>query len=523
MPFYVAQGGTSLYRVTTAGVATALTLPAGIDVRSTHRLRGALLGNQILLVNSPSENLTLDKDANLRRLCPQPPASAPLLSATGSGTLTGSYQVKCTFFVKDAYGNQIAESSFGPVSNIQAVAAQYLKAAQVPLSAETISGRRLYRTTTSGTTYFPWIEIDGNTVTDVQDDQSDISLQLLAAPTDLGPPPKFELIAAWKNRLWGKPVEEIDTLYQSGNGKAYAFPASRTIPIPPTNADTTGISGFLPRRDELGIGKRNSLHKITGTNETNFTRGTVADGIGIWAPDSCVVVHDVGYFLGNPFGIYTWGPGGIKNVSDPKVKAWFESDTYFNRAEFDNAWGFYDPTTNSYILLLSGAGVTTLNRWIQYDIATGNFWGPHKTDAFTPTGGVTLRDTNDVAIPVIFGSDGKLYKSQTTKTDATSTGVDFDVTTNFLSGNSPTVMKFWDQPEIATKVLASGTLTITPTVGKLNAAAGAPISHTMTTGHEALRRLGTGELCQLRFQNSVNAINTVIYGIELPFSEVGQR
>ena len=249
----------------------------------------------------------------------------------------------------------------------------------------------------------------------------------------------------------------------------------------------------------------------------------VTEGIGIWAADSCVVVHDVAYFLGNPYGIYTWGPGGVKNISDTKVKAWFETDTYFNRSEFDNAWGMYDPTTNSYILQLSNAGDTTLNRWIQYDIATGNFWGPHKTDAFTPTGATLMRDANDVAIPVWLASDGKLYKPQTTKTDGASTGIDFDVTTNFLSANSPSIMKFWDQPDIITKDLASGTLTITPKLGKLDASAGAAISHDMTLGRERLRRLGSGEMCQLRFQNSTNAINTVIYGIELTFSELGRR
>lgn len=528
MAFFVVQGLTTLYQMTTAGVATSLTLPTGVTMDSTLRLRGAVLGNLAVLVGSTSENLTVDADGNVRRLTPRPPATAMTLAVGSAGSLSGTYTAWSTFKIKDANGNTIGESDFSPISNSLVLTSDFLSATNIPVSPEvapsgTSFSRQLYRSTTAGTTKFPWIEVEGNTITSAEDDVSDAGLQLIAAPTDLGAPTKFENIVAWKSRLWGKSANEVDTLYQSGNGKAYAFPSSRTIPIPPTNADTIGISGFLARKDQLGVGKRNSLHMITGSNEDNFSRSAVAEGVGIWATDSCVVVHDVGYFLGNPFGIYTWSAAGVKNVSDAKVKAWFETDTYFNRSEFDNTWGMYDPTTNSYILLLSNAGDTTLNRWIQYDIATGNFWGPHVTAAFTPTGAALLRDANDIAIPVWLASDGKLYKPQTTKTDGASTGISYQPTTNFLSGNSPGIMKFWDQPDIITEVQAAGTLTITPKVGKLGASAGAAISHDMTLGRERLRRLGDGEMVQLAFLHDTNAQDAVIYGIEAPFFEKGRR
>lgn len=529
MSFYVVQGGSSIYLMTTGGTASsALTLPTGVTIDSTLRLRGAVLGQLVVLVGSPSENITVDREGVARRLTPRPPSAPPTVAAGSAGSLSGDYYVWYTNKFKDAVGNTLAESDFSPQSALVTLTSDMLRVSKLQLSTDNIPigvsfSRQLYRSTTGGTTKFPWVEVDGNTLTSVEDDLADAGLQLIAAATDLGAPPKFELIATWKHRLWGKSYEQIDTLYQSANGKPYAFPSGRTIPIPPTNADNVGITGLMARKDALGVGKRSSIHQITGTNETNFNRSVVTEGIGVWAPDSCVVVHDVAYFLGNPFGLYTWGPGGVTNISDAKVKAWFETDTYFNRALFDDAYGWYDPTTNSYILNLAAAGSTNLDRWIQYDIATGNFWGPHKTGAFTPQGGTMLRDSNDVAMPVLFGDDGKLYKPQTTKTDGASTGIDFDVTTNFLSGNSPSIMKFWDQPDIITKILASGTLTITPKVGKLNASAGTAISHDMTLGRERLRRLGDGELCQLRFQNSTNAINTVIYGIELPFFERGRR
>lgn len=524
MAYYLVQGGSTLKIMTTSGGLTSLTLPTDVVLDTAKRLRGATLGNTTVIVGSPTRNLSIDRYRNVRLLVPDPPASKVTLGTAASGSLSGTFNVKVTFIVKDEFGNLIAESNFGPVSANQAVSSQYLTVSAIPLSSQVISARRLYRTTTGpGTVYYPWLDVDGNTVTTAQDDVSDAGLATVAGPTDLGAPPKFEIIAAWKDRLWGKSEDKIDTLYYSAVGKIYAWPSTNTIPIPPTNRDTTGITGFLPRKDILGVGRRDSISRISSSGNNVFTRVTEAEGIGIWATDSCIVAHDVGYFLGNPFGIYRWTQK-VENISNPKVKDWFESDTYFNRARFDQAIGMYDPKLNAYIVLLSAAGSTDLDRWIMYDIAENTWWGPHLTSAFTPTFCATLRDANDVAIAVFGASDGKLYKPTTTKTDGTATAIALDVTTNHIHANSPNILKQWLQPTIRTKIQASAaTLTVTPTVGDTDASAGSAISHDMTLGNETLRRLGKGEMVKLRLQNSTNAIDTVIYGVELPFFELGNR
>lgn len=524
MATYIIQGGSTLKRMTTAGALTSLTLPTNITLDSTKRLRGTVLNNLVILVNSPSENLTIDRFDVVRPLVLPPPATPPVLSAASGGTLTGTFASWLTFIVKDYLGNLISESGFSATSASQAVASEWLKAT-LPIAPASVTGlgRRVYRSTTGpGTTKFQWIDVDDNTQTAVQDDLSDTGLALIAAPTDLGAPPKFEIVATWKDRLWGKSTEAPDTLYYSGINKPYGFPGANTIPVPPLKNDTTGITGFIPRKNDLGVGKKNSLHRITSSGNNVFTRVTEAEAIGIWATDSVQVINDVGYFLGNPFGVYSWG-SNVTNVSNPKVKAWFETDTYFNRARFDQAIGMYDPSSHSYVLLLSAAGSTDLDRWIQYDIANDTWWGPHKTAAFTPTYCTTLRDANEIAIATFGGSDGKLYKPQATKTDGAATAIDFDVTTNFVSAGTPNVLKLWLQPVMRTKIQASGTLTITPTVGDTDASAGTAISHDLTTGSETLRRLGKGELCQLRLQQATNAVGVVVYGVEVPFNEIGYR
>lgn len=526
--YYIVQGGSTLYQMTLLGVATALTLPANVTLDPSKRMRATTLGNQTIVINSPSSNLMVDRFGTVRDLAPLPPSSPPILSTAASGTLSGTFQVKETFVVKDDIGNLISESAFGPTSAASAVLAnQFLVASGLALSSQIISARRLYRTTTGpGSTYFQWIDAEGNTITSIQDDLSDAGLSLIAAPVDLGTPPLFELIVAWKDRAWGKSPQAIDTLFQSGNGKIYAWPASRTIPIPPANFDARGITGFLPRRDELGVGKTTSLHKITGTNENNFTRVTQSEHIGVWAPDSCVVIRDIGYWLGNPYGIYSWGPNGVKCISNPKVRGWFTTDTYFNRARFDQALGWFDPILDTYNLLLPAPGSSNLDRWIVYHIESDTWWGPHKTDAFTPTVGATVRDPSDVEIQVICGTNGIIYKPTTTPTDGTSTAIDFDITTNPLSGDSPDIQKFWGEMAIISKVQPSSPtpiLSITPTVGGLDATPGAVITHDMTKGRERLRRLGSGRFLTLRLRENTAGQGVTLYGVELPFFEIGRR
>jgi hypothetical protein len=525
MPFYIVQGGSTLKKMTTAGALTSLLLPDTVTVNAAKRLRGAALGNTVVLVNSPSENVSVDIFDTVRPLALRPPGTKVTVGTAAGGSLSGSYRVKETYVMRDPNGAVIAESDFGPISDAVAPSSQYITVVPT-ISLQDVRGsisRKLYRTTTGGSTYFPWTEADGNAALTIRDDLSDAGLELVAAPTDLGTPPKFSNIMEWKERLWGVPENDFDTLWQSAPGKGYAWPVSRTFVIPPKRDDAIGITGFIRRRDELGVGRRKALFKIVGTSHTNFSRQTVTDQIGLWATDSAVTIHDIGYFLGNPFGVYTWGPGGVENITDEKVKAWFATDTYFNRSEFDQAVGWYDPLQHAYVLLLASAGQTTLDRWIQYNISTKTWWGPHKTGEFTPTGGVQIDNANGVKVPCIYASNGLLYTPTTTKTDGASTAVDYDLLSNWLSGGTPDIHKTWLDPSVVSKIQASGTLTLTPRVGKIGAAEGSARSHDMTLGSQRLPILGDGEFLQLRLRQNTNAVDVVLYGVDVPFFENGRR
>lgn len=529
MPYYIVQHGTNLSLVVPAGTATTLVMPTGVTVSSALKPRFAVWKREVVVVNSTSEPIAVDKEGDTRVLTPLAPASAPVLAVGAVGNLTGVYQVKVSFYIKDEFGNLLAESGLSPVSNSVTLTSDVLNVTSIPISAQDVSGRRLYRTTAGGSVFFPWIDVDGNTVTAAQGDLPDAALQLVAAPTNLGSGPNLSLVAEWRGRLWGVDKDNIDSLRRTGADTGYAWDPDLEFEVPPIGRDRRGVTALIKRRDELGVAKWDSFQMVTGNDDDSFTLVQVAEGIGCVSNESVQVIEDEAFFLGAPYGVYKWTDGGITNISDDKVKAWFATDTYFNRARFEYATSNFDPVYKIYSLHLSAAGSSTNDRWIYYDIVADQWYGPHKTGEFTPTASGLLTTSEDKPIPTIGSSNGFLWKNQDTRTDGTSTAIDFDVDTSFMSGAppAPDIDKAFLELAVITKVLSGGLpkiLTITPKVGGLDASASEAISHDMTLGRERLPRLGApGRFAQLNFRQNTADTDTVIYGFELPYFELGRR
>lgn len=522
MPFTLLQAGTSLQTMNTSGTLTTLTLPTGVVIDSTKILRTAVFGRYVVCVNSPTRPLSVDPDGVVRVLCPNPPRTRLVLSATGSGALTGSYLAKQTFLVLDGDGNIIAESELGPLTTAASLTAQIMAVTGIDLSSDTITASRLYRTVASGSAYFRWVDSDGNTQTTLQDDLADASLELLTAPTLGTPPNDLTLLAEYRGRLWGVSALEIDTIRVGEAGKMYAWPATSGYIVGKPGGDDRGITGLIPRKEFLLVGRRDAMFQMTGDAPANFRPVKLKQNVGIEAPDSVVVYKDVAWWLGTD-GVYKWDDTGIENVAAGKVQSWFQTDTYFNRSRLRFAVGQIHPLQHKYRILLSNAGDTTLNRFIEYDWVEQKWWGPHTIDAFTPSFAGIIHDSNNLDLAVICSSAGFVYKDQATRTDDASTGIDFDVDTKFHDGNTPGITKTWLQPTLISKIQAAGTLTITPKVGGLDASAGTAISADMTKGREVLRRLGTGRFAQLRLRHTTAGQDVGLYGIEIPFFEDGVR
>jgi hypothetical protein len=523
--FYLAQAGTSLYRLDATGAATLLTPPADVLLDASRRARFAVLNRQVVIVNSPSDNLWVDPQGTVRRLTMKPPATPVVLAAGAAGTLNGSYIAACSFVVRDVQTRRVlAESPMGPISAASpTLANQVLSVTQVPLAAESIESRRLYRTSSGpGDTYFRWIDLDQNEQTTLIDGVSDESLDLFAAPTDLGASPRFELIVEWKDRLWAKPMNEIDSVYYTGVGKFYGWPWSQRLAVKPLGGDERGVTGFMARRDELAIGRLDRIYKVVGTSPTNYELPKLIEGVGIVAPDSVNVRNDIARWLAKD-GVYEWGPNGVTCISKERVHPWFATDTYFNRSEFPNAIGRYNPRFNTYELLLAAAGSSVLDRWVSYDLDRKIWLGPHRTAVCTPTATGLVLDENDLDVPMIGASDGHLYRMNQTGASDGASAIDYDVI--LRHAQDPDVQKVFGELSLLTRPTAgtAGRLTITPYVGPIDPPAQAPFTHELAHERETHRHLGVGRVLKLRFRQNVAGQACEILGYEIPLIRLGVR
>lgn len=535
MAILLAQGGTSLYKIDPdTGTATALSLPSGITLATDRRPRFAILGQTVVMTNSPSRNLAIDPEGTVRVLVPRAPTSPPKVAA-GSGTgLTGAYMVRQSFVVEDTAGNLLAESALSPASPALTVANKDLILSLVAISEDTITKRRFYRTIAGGTTFFQWVDLDGNTASSIQSGLTDASLATLPAiPSILTPPPgtipgsRLKLLVSWKNRLWGvsDDPDDIDQVVYTEDGKPYAWPNS--LVAYPKGQDQLGIVGFAARKDQLGILKRNGVWQVTGTSNSNFSVVQLTfDKAGCIAPDSILVINDRAYWLGKD-GVYEWSADGIVNISDETVKPWFAKDsTVFATGQFGNAFAKYNEARGTYDLHLAAFGDTTATRWVSFNVTTRAWYGPHKTATFTPSTGYRGEDSNGVPKVFVGGTDGKVYTANnTTRTDGTSDAIDFDCYGPYHHGNAPDIMHYFGELSVNSKIESDGTLTLTPDIIGRTAAAvtGSAISHDLTKGHEVLRRIGDGRMFRLRLRENTAAKPVTVYGYEVPMHEIGRR
>ncbi len=525
MAYTIIQSGTSLQALDTAGTLYNITLPTGVTLNSALKPRFAIFGRYVVMTNSPTRPITIDGDLVARVLTPDPPVNKPVLSVASGGTLTGTYTgVKQTFVIKDASGNIIAESDYSPAATTTASpSTQYLVASGLSISPDTITGSRLYRPTTGGdgSVLFKWIELDGNTQTSVSDDTPDAGISLVAAPT-LGSAPDVTLICEWRDRLWGVPRNDIDAVRYTESQTMYAWAASNRIPVPRLGSDFRGITGFIPRREALGVGKRNILQQLTGTSSSDFRVVKLSENLGVESQETMQVFKDTAFWLWKD-GVYKWDSDGIKSISDGKVRSWFTTDSYFNRGQFMNAFAQIDPVKNKYRLFLAPAGSSVVSQWVEYDIVDKTWWGPHNTTAFTPTSAVVVSDANDTLVSMLGSSSGFLWQPQDTRTDNIETAISSSFTSKFHDAGTPDIDKFWGELSMVGKVQSAGILSITSKVGYLDAPSGVAFSYDMTLGRQRLQRLGTGKMVQLSFAHATAGQQVELYGYELPVHELGRR
>lgn len=540
MPFTVIQAHDSLQLVDESGVYTELTIPAGVTLATDRPPRWVLFNRQAILVNTPDQPLIIGGDGTVRIMSPRAPRTGAVLSVGGAGALTGTYSgVRYTFVTKDAEGNVLSESDYSPISTGTAVlTSDMLKAANLDVSPDTITARRLYRPTTNGATLFQWVELDGNTLTQIEDDLSDAGLSLIAAPT-LGTPPYLTHAATFRGRVFGAGPDDLDHVRYSEAGIRYAWPSDNLIEIGTPGSDQIGITGFLQRREALGVGRENMLVQITGTGAEDDDTGSidldpviVSAELGITSQESVSVFRDVGHFLWQD-GVYRWGPDGVACVSDGSpdgkgnVRSWFATDDYFDRSRFSEAFGQIDPITYRYRLHLYDPDGALW--WVELDLKDGTWWGPHKTDLFVPRSNFIVQ-VGGLRIPMIGGADGEIYRAWATRTDGDGGGSDIahaialDVIGKRHDMKEPTLKKFFGNLKMLGRTQSAGRLRVLTIAGDKDATRTKTHQYNMRLPHESLGICGTGKHLQVRFQQETIGQDVELHGYEVdPVHGIGER
>jgi len=525
MSYTLVQAGSGLQSLNGNGaISTPLTLPASVTVSPLYTPRFARFKQYLVMVNSCSRPVSIDQAGTVRLLTPLPPTTPLVLSGVAGGSLTGTYLARQTYIVLDPAANVIAESDYGPLitNGGTVIAAKYLKAANINLSPEAVTGARIYRTTSTGAVYFSWISTDSNTVTAVQDDLSDAGLPTVSGPT-LGTAPDLTLICEWKGRLWGVGRTDIDNLRYTEAGTMYAWGALNTLPIAHVGADAYGITALIPRKNALGVAKKNTLTSVTGTATTNFMPSVIGEQVGCDSQESVEVFNDTAYWLWRD-GVYQWDSNGVQNITDGAVRTWFTTGTYFNRAMFPRAFGEIEPETLKYRLYLAAAGTTALNRWIEYDLQTKTWWGPHKTDAFTPTSKVTAVGADGHPYAMVGSLEGYLSMDTQTKSDWGLSPIVCSLRTKSYGNDTQQMEKLWSNLTIFGKIQPSGTVNVVPTVGELEGAtAQSPMLWDLTLSRHRLPILGAGKFLTLEFDTATLNEDFALLGFDVPYTVIGER
>ena len=521
------QVGNMLKSVNTdGGLSSALTLPSGVVLRTNLQPRFAKFNRYVVLVNTPTRPLLIAPDGTVYPLTLTAPTNAVALSAGAAGTLSGTYKSLQTYEIRDAFGNIITSSDYGPTMATAVTIASKKLHADFQVSSEAqVNNNHIFRTATLGSTYFSWGNTGNNVTTSLENDLSDASLGLVEAPA-LGEAPDLTLIAEFGGRLWGVDRENIDDLRWTEAGTSYGWSSLNTLKIPHVGQDDAGITALIPRRDAIGVAKRGIFNQVTGSQLTNIRPVTVngGEGVGVVSQESVVVWNDVAYFLAWD-GVYKWDSTGITCVTDGLVRSWFTSDMYFNRSMFWRAFAGLDPTGKKYRLLLASVGSEKNDRWIEMDLYTGAWYGPHTTDAFEPSCFVNVAGRNQQTYLMMGSREGYLSQDQIPRNDWDLFPIDYQVTMRSEEMGEPEQEKYFGELSVHVEPQTTGTLTITPELGSVDeTTATAAMTAPLTAGRTRVGRIGTGNSMVLNFENDELNVDAALYGYEVdPVNPIGRR
>lgn len=210
-----------------------------------------------------------------------PPIVAPTAAVTGSGSLTGAYQVLYSYARKTSAGALAAESLPGPASLTVNPSSQVIAVSGiVPSNDPQVTHCRLYRTLAGGS-LFQFDQDIVNGTTTATSSQADSSLGVSYSLTQNTAPPLASCVALWNETLW---------LTHDNLHPTYLWYSNRFNPeqFPPSNFLSIGdasdpLQYAVAYGGLLGVFSLNTKYRIIGNavsgyhaEESMSRRGTAA-------------------------------------------------------------------------------------------------------------------------------------------------------------------------------------------------------------------------------------------------------
>lgn len=306
------------------GVGPVLMLNATTKLTANLPVSFAWLAGAVYAGDGTRPNVRITS-TRVDQALPTAPSTAPTAADGGAGSMSaGDYAYKVTFL--SAAG---VETDPGPASNTLTLAGSRqvdLTGIPVGTAGEDVSGRKLYRTSDTGTTYLYVATISDNTTTTYTDNSvSLIGNDPIPEGRDRLPP--CNKIIEHHHRLYAAGCLTADgderTVYISNFGEGEISPAAPDLEIVtqgtriPLSGSVDGrITALASHGDKVWVWTSAHMFALTGDLALDFSLQPFA-AIGCTAHRTCCSLKDALYWLAAD-GVYrAQEGGGIERISTP--------------------------------------------------------------------------------------------------------------------------------------------------------------------------------------------------------------
>jgi hypothetical protein len=424
------------------GTSTFVTIPSAQSVYTAGlRVASTQYENHIFFGNGDASPYKYNGTDFTRHGVPQ--ATGVVSALTNSaGTLgSASYSWKVTY-----ENSQVVEGDVGTAVTIASVDGSRVVLTDIPVAPQShgVNKRHIYRTSAAGATYYKVATLENNTATTYTDNINDDSLGV-AAPTDNGEPPDYDVVEYHQNRIFCNDADNANYLWYSNLAEPYTFASTNFFRVGDKASDL--ITGLKVHQNNVYILCENSLWVLymPSTTPSDWLVIRVSSSFGSKSPYAPFLFQDKLMFAAmqnKKFSGFsavqgsTIDPGattmdtmiiGSELRSEPIEEDMFD----FQRAYLENVTSIVFKN-KAYISATKGSGNTTNNRLYVFDFSLGRL-SKNQRESWSRYDGI------NVSQMTVY--DGKLYGGS-----STANGLVYELeTTSYTDGAGSTAIDsyFW--------------------------------------------------------------------------------